>query len=207
MTIQTLLRTVVMTAVVAVAGAATGTFVRGAFDIAGGDEVNSSALSVGPEDHSDEAYERATVRFSGELAGETLLALPDVAADSTLLIVVRGTDTETCEDLGRQLRDLHRSVADSPEWNLAILVDAGGELTLRRFLARERIPEMPIVPGEPGAFLADGRNVGTPAVLVADRKGRIRAGVSHPSRFRNARRRSFAEELQLIRSGHDREPG
>lgn len=191
-----LLRTSLVGAIVIVAGAATGTLVRAAVDQST-QMGRPSALSVAPEDHSEEAYERATVRFTGQLGPGILPS----AADSTVLIVVRGTDTETCEDLGRQLRDLHRAVPDVPGWNVAILVDAEGEEALRTFLARERLPEMPIVIGEPGAFLADGRNVGTPAVLVADRSGGIRAGVSHPSRFKNVRGRSFAEELQLIEPG------
>lgn len=191
-----LVRTALVGALVIVAGAATGTLLRGAVDDAR--EIRRpSPLSTGPEDHSDEAYERATVRFTGQLGPGILPS----AADSTVLIVVRGTDTQTCEDLGRQLRDLHRAVPDVPAWNVAILVDAEGEEALRTFLARERLPEIPIVVGEPGAFLADGRNPGTPAVVVADRSGGIRAGVAHPSRFKNVRGRSFAEELQLIEPG------
>lgn len=191
-----LLRTALVGAFVIVAGAATGTLLRGAVDDAR-QIGRPSPLSEGPEDHSDEAYERATVRFTGQLGPGILPS----AADSTVLIVVQGTDTQTCEDLGRQLRDLHRAVPDVPGWNLAILVDAEGEEALRTFLARERLPEMPIVVGDPGAFLADGRNLGTPAVVVADRNGGIRAGVAHPSRFKNVRGRSFAEELQLIEPG------
>jgi hypothetical protein len=82
-----------------------------------------------------------------------------------------------------------------------VLVDSAGEPALRRFLSRERIPEIPVLVADPARLVAGGAKVATPAALITDHGGRIRAGVSHPSRFKNMRARSFAQELPLSDPG------
>jgi hypothetical protein len=153
------------------------------------------------EEHSAAAYDRATVRFTGRLAPTAVAAASSLASETTVLVAIRGADLATCEDMGRQLRELYRAVPDQPGWGMAILIDSAGQDDLRRFLAKERIPRIAVIVADPARLLDDGTPVATPAAVVADRQGLIRAGVSHPSRFKNLRGRSFAQELPLVSPG------
>jgi hypothetical protein len=117
--------------------------------------------------------------------------------DHTVLAVVTANDLGSCEDLGRQLRELRRAVPDQPGWGMAILVDQAGMTGLRIFLQRERVGRIPVLVGDPRAYLEGQQHPGTPAAVVLHRDGSITAGVSHPLRVRNTRSRSFAEELGL----------
>jgi hypothetical protein len=190
------LRSVVAAALVIVTGAVAGTFVRSVVDA--GHRLASSPLDTALDDEAlHAAGDRSTLRFVGTLADDVVAVLPGISSSTRVLVVLRGSDTETCEDLGRQLRDLDRAVSRAAAAPLTIVVDAEGEEGLRRFLRRERLPGMAIVLGQPGRFLADGRNVGTPAAMIVDTTGAIISGVSHPTRFSNLRRNSFAEELGL----------
>ena len=164
-------------------------------------EVEKDPRAQLTAEYNEAAYDRATVRFTGRLGPRALAGVRGLALQSTVLVVLRGTDVARCEDLGRQLRELYRAVADRPGWGLAVMIDPAGEPELRRFLSRERIPAVPVIAADPAALLADGTNVATPAALVARRDGEIRAGVSHPSRFKNMRGRSFAQELPLSDPG------
>lgn len=151
--------------------------------------------------HSDAAYDRATVRFAGRLGPGVMEAVRPLGWQSTVLVVLRGDDVRACEDLGRQLRELRRAVPDADGRGMAVLVDPAGEADLRLFLARERLPRVRVVTADPAGLLADGTAVATPAALVADGDGRVRAGVSHSTRFKNVRSRSFAQELPLAEPG------
>ncbi|HEY0021345.1 MAG TPA: hypothetical protein VGB24_00485 [Longimicrobium sp.] len=161
----------------------------------------TSPPRVTAEEHSAAAYDRATVRFTGRLAPTAVAAASGLPSETTVLVAMRGADLATCEDMGRQLRELYRAVPDEPGWGMAILIDSAGQDDLRRFLAKERIPRVAIVVADPTRLMADGTPVATPAALVTDRQGHIQAGVSHPSRFKNLRGRSFAQELPLDSPG------
>ena len=151
--------------------------------------------------HSDASYDQATVRFTGRLAEPVLAKTGALSSGTAVLVALRAADVAGCEDLGRQLRDLYRAVPEGEGWGMAILVDPAGEAELRAFLAREHIPSIPVITADPAALLAGGTKVATPAALVVDRDGRVRAGVSHPERFKNVRGRSFAQELPLNDTG------
>lgn len=147
--------------------------------------------------HSVAAYDHATGRVTGRLGSRALVAVRDLSFRSTVLVALRGADVATCEDLGRQLRELRRAVPREAGWGMAILIDPAGQTKLRQFLAREHIPAVPVIIADPSRLLAGETRLATPAALIVDRDGRIQAGVSHPSRFKNARSRSFAQELPL----------
>jgi hypothetical protein len=151
--------------------------------------------AVLPQEHTPAAYDAATIRFTGRLGAGGVDAAQALPGPSAVLVAVRGSDLVNCEDLGRQLRELSRAVPEG--WGMGILVDAPGQEALAKFLTRERIRGVPVFVADPAALLADGSKVATPAALVAGRDGVVRAGVSHPSRFRNVRSRSFAQELSL----------
>jgi len=95
------------------------------------------------EDYDADAYLAATLTFQGSLRPEVLDLIGEVAADSVLLVAVHGRDCLSCEDLGRQLRELVRSLETHPsEWDIRFVVDEGGLETLSSFLRRERITRL-----------------------------------------------------------------
>jgi hypothetical protein len=198
-TLPTWFKKGLMGAVVVGGGLATGTAVSLARGGAG--EEARETLPLAPQEHSAAAYDRATARFTGRLGPRVLAAAEELSSRSTVLVVVRGADVKTCEDLGRQLRELHRAVPAGGEWGMALLVDSAGEAELRGFLAREHITRLPVLVADPAGLLEGGAKVATPAALVVGRDGQVRAGVSHPSRFKNVRGRSFAQELPLSDPG------
>jgi len=149
------------------------------------------------QEHSDSAYDAAMKRFVGKAPAPLRAAVQALPFDHTVLAVVTGGDLGSCEDLGRQLRELSRAVPDQPGWGMAILVDQAGMAGLRVFLQRERVGRIPILVGDPRAYVEGQEHPGTPAAVVMHRDGSITAGVSHPLRVRNTRSRSFAEELGL----------
>lgn len=186
-------------AVVVMGGLLAGTAVSMAMDAARDEPSDPRALTLA--EYNEAAYDRATVRFTGRLGPRALAAGGALPFEQTVLVVLRGGDIAKCEDLGRQLRELYRALPDRPGWGIAVLTDPAAEAELRRFLARERIPSVTVLAGAPDALLAGGTKVATPAALIAGRDGAIRAGVSHPSRFKNMRGRSFAQELPLHDAG------
>lgn len=188
---------------VAIAGG--GLLVGAAANLARGDAAEPPSAEEtwarSAREHSEAAYEQATVRFGGRLGPQARQAARSLSLESAVLVVLRGPDVANCEDLGRQLRELRRAVPEGPGWGMAVLVNPAGEADVRRFLAKERLSSIAILTADPATLLEDGGAVATPAALVANSDGVIRAGVSHPTRIKNLRGRSFAQELPL------REPG
>lgn len=135
-------------------------------------------------------------RFAGPLSAAAAAALAAPARDTALVMVIRGRDIVTCEDLGRQIRELHR--AWGAEKTLVVLADttAGVEA----FLRAEHMARMVVRPLAPAAVMAGGGDVATPAALVVS-GGEVLEGVSHTLRAPNARLRSFAQELAFLRRG------
>ena len=148
-------------------------------------------------EHSDSAYDAAMRRFTGRLTSQARAAVGTLGQRHTVLAVVTAADLATCEDLGRQLRELRRAVPAQPGWGMAVMIDGAGRAELERFLRRERVPYVALLEGDPRALLDGAEHPGTPAVVVLNGEGRIQAGVSHPLRVRNTRNRSFAQELGL----------
>jgi hypothetical protein len=142
--------------------------------------------------YTDEALEKATKRFTGRVSPPVQRLL---AADTTLAVVLRAGDLATCEDLGRQLRNLRRVVPNRP---LVVWTEPEGTEAVRRFLRRERVSNVQVTPMELGALLVDVPALETPAALLIQGDGRVVQGIAHPNRFPNMRLRSFAEELTLL---------
>jgi hypothetical protein len=191
-------RTVAACAAVVAVGVLTGALTRGAVRAAPPAVDVENEWAKLRREHTDSVYDAATARFVGTLALSVTAARGAARPDSLVLVAVRGIDLRTCEDLGRQLRELARAVPAGPRWEFAIMVDPGGEPALRTFLARQRLGGSRVIVADPGLLLREGRSPATPAALIADRAGRIAAGISHPSRVTNVRERSFAQELGLI---------
>lgn len=146
-------------------------------------------------EHSDSAYDAALVRFDGRLSATVAPRVAALGAEDLVLVVLRRPDLITCEDLGRQLRELQRATGSGRSF--AIMIDAAGAEPLRRFLRSERIRDVPVLVGDPKDYVADRLSPATPAALLVDGTGRITRGISHPLRFANTRSRSFAQELGL----------
>lgn len=142
-------------------------------------------------------YDAAMVRVSGRLSTEATRALARVAeGDTGLAVVITAVDVQTCEDLGRQLRELRR--AYGPNRRIAVWGDSVKPEVLERFLRRERIGGVTVSPIPLTGILADRKRMWSPAAIVATRDGRIIDGVGHTLRARNVRLRSFAEELKTL---------
>lgn len=142
--------------------------------------------------YTTEALEKATQRFTGRVSPPVQRLL---AADTTLAVVVRERDLATCEDLGRQLRNLRRV---APERPLVVWTEPAGTEAVRRFLRRERVSNVQVTPMDLGALMVDVRAFVTPAALLVQSDGQVVQGIAHPNRFPNMRLRSFAEELTLL---------
>lgn len=183
-------------AAVVVCGVAAGMFVQETLAARNAPTPRESWSALAQE-HSDSAYDAAMKRFTGRVSPPVRESLRGLPGERTVLAVLTGDDLRGCEDLGRQLRELHRAVPREPGWTMAILVDAAASEEVRRFLRQERVPSLPVLVGEPGAFLEGAAHPGTPAAVVVTPQGLITAGVSHPLRVRNTRSRSFAQELGL----------
>ncbi len=144
------------------------------------------------------AYQAATLHFEARIQKDALAALGDFAADSLVLIALRGQDGLSCEDLGRQLRELVRAIRNhTSSWELRVVVEEAEREVVESFLRRERI----VTDGITTLSLSDlfvTRIVDTPAVVIGSANGNTVRGVSHPVRFKNVRPRSFASELEVM---------
>lgn len=137
-------------------------------------------------------------RLEGRLAPSTWERIRslDPASGNRLLIVLRAADIETCEDLGRQLREaVHRGRRAGFVPAIAATPDDAGRI--RIWARRERLVQVPVVAVNGGVHVGDRRAVEDPAVLLLDTTGAILRGVAHPSRVANVRSVSFASELNL----------
>jgi hypothetical protein len=133
-------------------------------------------------------------RFTGTLSGRAAHDLAAAGNGSALAVVIRASDVRTCEDLGRQLRALRR--AYGPQRTLTVWTDTAA--ALEAFVRQEHLARTVVRPLPPREVMADGRDLATPAALVAE-DGRVVEGVSHTKRAPNARLRSFADELGSLR--------
>ncbi|HEX8319648.1 hypothetical protein [Longimicrobium sp.] len=134
----------------------------------------------------------ATIAVQGALTtGAASATAASMPRGMGLLVVLRRADILTCEDLGRQLRELESRGGGLP---LVVMADTGAAEELRAFVRRERV-KAAVVEVETRQVLNDTPALFTPAVLVVRDGGARVAGIVHPKRFSNARVRSFADEL------------
>jgi hypothetical protein len=135
-------------------------------------------------------YDSATRVIHGVLTTLAADAVrPAMRSALGVLVVLRAADVRTCEDLGRQLRELQSRSPGMPMVAVADTVDLLGA-----FVRRERL-RASVVQLAAAAVVEGVSALPTPAVLVMDETGGRVAGVAHPRRFANARVRSFADEL------------
>lgn len=146
--------------------------------------------------HRTQNEDAAPVRF---LTGSIEAQLPHASAllGRRALFVLTAENCFTCEDLGRQLREVLRSpsVRRLP---LSIVVVGNDMERVRGWLRRERIRPENTIEIALGLRLNDGTLVPTPAVILIDASGRIERGVAHLTKVNNSRPRSFASELGLL---------
>jgi hypothetical protein len=135
-------------------------------------------------------YDSATRVIKGVLTSFAADAVRPAMRDAPgVLVVLRAADVRTCEDLGRQLRELQSRSPGTPMVVVADTVDLLGA-----FVRRERLRASVVQLAAP-AVVEGVSGLPTPAVLVVDGTGGRVTGVAHPRRFSNARVRSFADEL------------
>jgi hypothetical protein len=137
------------------------------------------------------------VRFTGALTGAAAdqVRRASGSAEESLVVLLASRDLATCEDLGRQLRELHRAYgAERPFVVLADEKDAG---PVRDFIEFERLGRARMAVTD-GRIFPDEPSPYTPAAMLVRRSGEVVAGAAHLSRAPNVRLRSFADHLGLI---------
>lgn len=85
---------------------------------------------------------------------------------SFLLITLRGSDLQTCKDLGRQLREVRRSAYRTRP--MVVVVHGDDADRVRRFLRREKVDASVRVPADGTPILDGGGAIRTPAALMVD---------------------------------------
>lgn len=125
------------------------------------------------------------------------LAAADLREGRTVLIGLTASDVATCEDLGRQLRRLMRTLAAADQ--IIALTDEPSSSAVTAFLRSERLPietQVAYPPAHwPPVAVADGPTPASPFVALADDEGRIGRGVSYDNRFVGVRDPSFVDVL------------
>jgi hypothetical protein len=152
--------------------------------------------------YSEAAYAAKTEVVEGELIGSALGALSELSGDTHVIVVLRRDDIIRCEDLGRQLRELRRSLASHV--NLSVWSDTVDVLIVRRFLQTERVSEAMAQPIAMVSVLRETPEPITPLALVVRQGVPVTRGVAHPGRFANSRPRSFAAELAELLTASER---
>lgn len=139
-----------------------------------------------------------SVPISGRLTSMVAEPLIEALGSETpvVLVLVRGADCFTCEDLGRQMRELARVAP--PGYRLVALTDAVERHRTEQFLMRERIQVALLLGvGSFTIFESAEAELPTPAVVMGSQLGGVLTGVAHPNRVPNYRAKSFADELGL----------
>jgi hypothetical protein len=118
------------------------------------------------------------------------------AGGRAVLLVLYGDDVRTCEDLGRQARELQRW-AVSRGARLVIWSAGDSVFPITTFLLREKIRAASVIHSDSLPRLQHGAPIATPAALLVEPGGSVR-GTAHPDRVPNVRVRSFADELEEL---------
>jgi hypothetical protein len=133
--------------------------------------------------------------LSGLLPPDLTRELLRAGSDSAVVVAVHARDVRTCEDLGRQIRQLASAVGSTTR--LVIAIPADDSVRLLEFVRVERIRNVELavitVP-----LKMNGIDVPTPAAFVLGRDGQVRRGIAHVQRERNVRTVSFAQELGYL---------
>lgn len=128
--------------------------------------------------------------FSGQLPTSPL----SVEDSGQVVLIVSAADIASCEDLGRQVRELIRTQVEPAGLALTVWAydDAVGDVA--RFVQDERLRTGDVLSVNPSELL--GVAPKTPAVVVVDRAGKY-YGLSYLNRTRLVRSTSFADLLDV----------
>ena len=145
-----------------------------------------------------EAYRSATNYSQGRLTARaaTSVRRGRDSASLAVVLVVRGRDVRTCEDLGRQLRELRHALGRTRP--IIALTDSSSVEVVRNFLALEHVASVTVAAESLTDLYAEPTALSTPAVLLVDWRDSVVQAVSHPQRFPDARVRSFSSELTAL---------
>lgn len=114
-----------------------------------------------------------------------------------VILFVREQDVFTCEDLGRQSREL-RHWTSTRNVPFVVWAETGENTRMPVFLRREHISTGVTFLTRLPLQLEKGTVLRSPAALVVNTAtGEVR-GFAHPERVPNVRQRSFAQELRDI---------
>ena len=119
--------------------------------------------------------------------------------EAITLIVLNEENCFTCEDLGRQLREVLHSY-DSGRRRAVVAISGGGADRIAQWLRRERVAPIQLVVSPTAPTMHDGTFIPTPAILLLNMRGEKDRGIAHLMRVPNIRIRSFARELDLNNS-------
>jgi hypothetical protein len=141
-----------------------------------------------------------TIRARLSAASHAEIQLRAGASARVVVLFIREQDVFTCEDLGRQTRELRNWAA---EVDLPFLVWAAAEATeaetrIPVFLRREHISAPAVFLTRSSLRVEQGRAMRSPAAMVEDVATSEVHGFAHPERAANVRQRSFAQELRDI---------
>jgi hypothetical protein len=153
-------------------------------------------------------YDSAMAYLHGDLsaAASRLLAPHPAGADGGRVVaLLRAADWRSCEDLGRQLRELQRHLA--PDSVLHVWTEPDDVPRVKHRLRRERIAAAVSAGPALDSIFSAGRGLATPAVIVVSGDGARADGIAHTRRIPGVRARSFAEELPLVRQLRRPAPG
>jgi hypothetical protein len=135
-----------------------------------------------------------TLTGSIDLAKVPETALPTGNWSRAVAIVMTERGWLSCEDIGRQLRELRRE-ASARGVPVIFWTDHKSFDPIATQLRRERLGGISLVALDDMDLRADGVSIVTPAVVHFDSDGQLVSGVSHPERYPNVRPVSFAAEI------------
>jgi len=152
------------------------------------------ALIAGPDRQMPpgEMTDSATLRVTGRLS----VLQPPLGQRRALVLFLRARDCLTCEDLGRQLREVQHATRPRP-FPLVLVTPAGEAREVQNYLAAQKVDVVATIAADPDTALANRRPVPTPAMVLIDAAGVVLSGTAHTRRLANLRLNSFAAELGL----------
>lgn len=143
------------------------------------------------------AYDSTVAYLSATLPAQSLPGLRAAGgadAPQRTLVLLGAGDHRSCEDLGRQLRELERRAGDDAP--LAVWTVSADAEDVREFLRRQHV-NAAVLHTDSLPPLGSGK-LATPAVLRVRTSDGWGEGVAHTKRFPNLRTRSFADELNEL---------
>ena len=166
--------------------------------VAAAHALTSAACSANADAKAaSDAAESFSRRYSGPIGApeQERIARTLRRGTAATLLVLDSVSVFTCEDLGRQLRELQRTAVARGQPTL-VATPRRDSLVVSVWLARERITVTAQLSVGDSLTVGDAP-VGAPAVLLTDSAHHVTAGIMHTLRVNNTRTLSFAYELGL----------